>query len=112
MNMKTIVITGTSRGIGQALAQKFLAEGYFVIGTSTSGKSKLADKNLVTLQLDLSNPESIKACTEKIIVLNKPIDILINNAAIYREQKYESEINVDLIRPVMEVNLFGVIDFT
>ncbi|KKR31351.1 MAG: Short-chain dehydrogenase/reductase SDR, partial [Candidatus Falkowbacteria bacterium GW2011_GWF2_39_8] len=37
--MKNILITGTSRGIGKALAQKFLAEGFFVIGTSTKGVS-------------------------------------------------------------------------
>jgi len=31
--MKNVLITGISRGIGKALAQKFLSEGYFVIGT-------------------------------------------------------------------------------
>jgi NAD(P)-dependent dehydrogenase (short-subunit alcohol dehydrogenase family) len=35
--MKTIVITGASRGIGKATAEKFLDEGWKVIGTSIDG---------------------------------------------------------------------------
>ncbi|KKT01000.1 MAG: Oxidoreductase, short chain dehydrogenase/reductase [Candidatus Nomurabacteria bacterium GW2011_GWF2_43_8] len=110
--MKTVLITGISRGIGKALAQKFLSEGCFVIGTSTSGSSNLNDKNLITLQLDLSSSESIKVCAEKVKALNKPIDILINNAGIFLPQKYDSTFEVGPIRQVMEVNLFGTIDFT
>jgi NAD(P)-dependent dehydrogenase (short-subunit alcohol dehydrogenase family) len=110
--MKNVLITGASRGIGKALAQKFLSEGYFVIGTSTNGTSDLTNTNFVILQLDLSNPESIKTCTEKVMALNKPIDILINNAGIYLPQKYDSTFEVGPIRQVIEVNLFGTIDFT
>jgi len=69
--MKTVLITGISRGIGKALAQKFLRSGYFVIGTSTSGKCDLADLNLVVFQLDLKKKESIDACVEEIHNLDK-----------------------------------------
>jgi len=43
--MRTIVITGTSRGIGKATARKFLDEGWFVIGTSTSGERVSDNQN-------------------------------------------------------------------
>ena len=58
--MKTILITGISRGIGKALAQKFLAEGYFVIGTSRQGATEINNKNLIVLQLDLTKPPALK----------------------------------------------------
>jgi NAD(P)-dependent dehydrogenase (short-subunit alcohol dehydrogenase family) len=52
--MKPVVITGASRGIGKATAQKFLDEGWAVIGTSTSGGSTLVHANLHLFQLDLA----------------------------------------------------------
>ncbi len=48
-SMKTVVITGVSRGIGRAIAERFLENGDFVIGTSTSGESSIEHKNLTVL---------------------------------------------------------------
>ena len=115
--MKNVLITGASRGIGKALAQKFLSEGFFVIGTSTKGVSgpDIDDQNFIMLQLDLTDPESIKSCAEKIINLQKPIDILINNAGTVwpeRNENGEREINVNILRKTLEINLIGLIDFT
>jgi NAD(P)-dependent dehydrogenase (short-subunit alcohol dehydrogenase family) len=110
--MKTVVITGISRGIGQSLSEKFLAEGYFVIGTSTTGTSTLQHENLITLQLDLSKTDSIEKCVNQIKELKRPIDILINNAGTYDEQRYDNEFRAEGMRRMMEVNLFGPVDFT
>jgi NAD(P)-dependent dehydrogenase (short-subunit alcohol dehydrogenase family) len=111
--MKTILITGTSRGLGRAIAQKFLNEGYVVIGTSTSGNADVQHENLKMFQLDLSNQQSIKRCADEIRALEKGIDILINNAGIAVEEEVdEPRINVAYVRKTLEVNLLGVIDFT
>jgi NAD(P)-dependent dehydrogenase (short-subunit alcohol dehydrogenase family) len=111
--MKTILITGASRGIGKALTKKFLENGDFVIGTSTSGKVDLIDKNFVVFQLDLSNPGSIKNFADKIASFPKKIDILINNAGIAVEEEVdELKIKIDYLRRTLEVNLIGTIDFT
>lgn len=110
--MKTVLITGISRGIGRALAVRFLQNGDFVIGTSTSGNSDLDHQNLITFQLDLANPSSIKACTASIAALNKPIDILINNAGIWSGFENDAVIHADLLRKVLEVNLLGTVDLT
>ncbi len=38
MSRKIVLVTGASRGIGKAIAQRFADEGHFVIGTATSEK--------------------------------------------------------------------------
>lgn len=110
--MKTILITGIGRGIGRALAERFLENDDFVIGTSTSGSTPIEHDRLLTLQLDLSNSESIAACTQSIIDSGKTIDILINNAGIWSGDEEERTIRMDYLRKVLEVNLFGTINFT
>jgi NAD(P)-dependent dehydrogenase (short-subunit alcohol dehydrogenase family) len=112
MQKKAVFITGASRGIGRALAEKFLKENYYVIGTSTSGKPSFKDKNLVFLKLDLSSTNSIKTCLKEFLKLNKRIDILINNAGTWSGKEYGAEIHMNDLRKVLEVNLFGTIDLT
>lgn len=111
--MKTILITGISRGIGKAVAQKFLKEGYSVIGTSTTGQIDWKKENLKVFQLNLSQEKSIEACIKKIKTLNKKIDVLINNAGIIVEEEInESRINIKYLKKTLEVNLIGTIEFT
>jgi NAD(P)-dependent dehydrogenase (short-subunit alcohol dehydrogenase family) len=115
ITMKTVVITGASRGIGKALAEKFLGEGYFVIGTSTTGTADFSQsENVLMLSLDLGDPQSIQSCTDHILNLKKPIDIVINNAGIWLPQKNGERnlVELDVLRKVLEVNLIGIIDFT
>jgi len=112
--MKTVLITGASRGIGKALAEKFLAEGFFVVGTSTKGISDISNDNLITFELDLSNSESIKQCAEKILELKRPIDILINNAAVILmgANGDKRKVDTDTLRKTLEIDLIGTVDFT
>lgn len=110
--MKIVVITGVSRGIGRATAERFLKNGDFVIGTSTSGESSIEHKNLTVLQLDLANLESIETCAKSIEAMGKKIDILINNAGIWSGKDDVSAIDIDDLRKVLEVNLIGTVDLT
>ena len=109
--MKNVLITGVSRGIGKALANKFLKEGYFVIGTSTTGKIDIKDNNIIAFKLDLSSSQNIQKCLDSIKKLNKKIDILINNAGIAPD-KESNILDVRELRKTLEVNLIGIIDFT
>lgn len=110
--MKTALITGVSRGIGKALAEKFLSEGYFVIGTSTSGRITFTRKNLIVFRLSLAKSASIKACVNKIRALKRNIDVMINNAGIWSGIEDDPIIHIGQLRKVLEVNLIGTIDFT
>lgn len=58
---ETVLITGTSRGIGNALAKLLLIKGYNVIGTNTTGIDNINENNFKVFALDLSNLESIPA---------------------------------------------------
>jgi NAD(P)-dependent dehydrogenase (short-subunit alcohol dehydrogenase family) len=109
--MKTVLITGISRGIGRALTKRFLANGDFVIGTSTNGFVDFKNDNLIVFPLDLSNSESIKECVKKVGESNKKIDILINNAGTWSGED-EQGIQIDRLRKVLEVNVIGTADFT
>ncbi len=111
--MKIVLITGVSRGIGKALAERFLGNGDFVLGTSTKGTAEYAHDNLKTFSLDLAGSESIQDCVAEITKLGKSVDILINNAGIAVEEEVdEPRVNIDFLRKTLEVNLIGTIDFT
>jgi NAD(P)-dependent dehydrogenase (short-subunit alcohol dehydrogenase family) len=111
--MKTVLITGVSRGIGKALAKTFLENGDFVIGTSTSGNADWSHERLHLFQLDLSQSKSIEKCVEEITRLHKFIDILVNNAGIAVEEEIdEATINTEFLKKILEVNIIGVTDFT
>lgn len=80
---KTILITGASKGIGFALANKFLENGFKVIGTSRSGKIvEIENENFKVLQLDLSEFKNIELLKKEIEISGTQIDVLINNAGI------------------------------
>ena len=112
---KTALITGIGRGIGKALAHKFLAEGYMVIGTSQTGTVDFSHKDLMVIQLDLASPESIKRCAADIDSFlsdsNLSIDIFINNAGAMPD-KDEVHVVIDKLRQTLEINLIGTIDLT
>src|SRR3989338_6975062 len=108
--MKTVLITGIGKGIGRALAEKFLNEGYFVIGTVFSGSAEPHD-NLLIFKLDLSDPKSIADLSGAIRDSVRKIDILINNAGILADED-ETAVVLDKLRKTLEINLIGTIDIT
>jgi len=107
--VKTVFITGISRGIGKATALKFLEEEYFVIGTSIDGAVDFSDDNLKIFTLDLYSDESITKCSKAVKDFGKKIDIFMNNAGVLLDEG-ESEVVIEKLRKTLQVNLIGAID--
>lgn len=108
---QTILITGGSRGIGRATTEKFLENGYRVIATSTSGTFDYTHKNLITHVYDQANPKSIKEFVAWLKEEDYKIDVCINNAGIMLDWTIDT-VEIEILRKTMEVNLFGLVDFT
>ena len=93
--MSTVFITGANRGLGLEFVKEFTEKNYKVIATcrdlnSSSDLSNLAKSHLTIQmhQLDVSNTKNIQDLSNHL--KNEPIDILINNAGIYRSGSFSS----------------------
>lgn len=109
--MKTVLITGIGRGIGKALADTFMAEGYFVIGTTAKTKIRSTAPNLKVLELDLASSDSVKACADAVKASGMKIDVLVNNAGILIDDG-ETDLDPRKLRETLDVNLIGTAEFT
>jgi NAD(P)-dependent dehydrogenase (short-subunit alcohol dehydrogenase family) len=109
--MNTILITGTSQGIGHALTKLLLINGYKVIGTSTTGIDNINEHNYKSYLLDLSNLDSIAAFEKNLQIENIKIDILINNAGIGPDLDFELPEEISF-QKTFDVNVTGTTFFT
>ncbi len=111
--MKTVLITGASRGIGAACAETFAENGYLPIinyNTNKNSAQEISQKIHETFNIkpkiyrcDISDSEAVKKMFSEI----GDVDVLVNNAGI-SEQKLFTDITDEDWRRMMSVNLDGV----
>ncbi|MGP8302828.1 SDR family oxidoreductase [Streptomyces inhibens] len=115
MSTKTVLITGTSSGIGLATAVAAAQSGWHVIATmrdtTKAGALRAAAEEAgVTVDvraLDVTDPASVEGCLGGL----DRLDALVNNAGAGHLGTLEQE-SVEDVRAVMEVNFFGVLHVT
>jgi NAD(P)-dependent dehydrogenase (short-subunit alcohol dehydrogenase family) len=101
---KTVVITGTSRGIGYHLAQRFLNEGYGVIGISRN-PAPIGHSEFREVIADLSDMNQVRELKSQLAGI--PISGLINNAGIHGPVGPLESIDLEEWRDAFNINLFG-----
>lgn len=81
---KLLVVTGGSKGIGRAIARKFASEG-FDICTCSRTKVDLSDigTRVHHFVADMSDKVQVKAFTDFVNSLQRPVDVLVNNAGSF-----------------------------
>ena len=99
---KTLLITGTSRGLGRALVHEALRRGAKRVYAGTrNGAREHTDERVVPLKLDVTNLSQIRQAAEEVDTL----DVLINNAGI---ALFEDLSSADVIEQHLDVNCLGM----
>jgi NADP-dependent 3-hydroxy acid dehydrogenase YdfG len=110
---KVWFITGASRGFGQVWADAALKRGDKVAATARRLES-IADlkekygENVLTLELDVTNPDQAKTAVEQAHAHFGRLDIVLNNAGYSLVGTIE-EANADDVRAMYETNIFGTL---
>ena len=107
--MKTILITGTSSGVGATIAYDYIQKGWNVIGFARS-ESLFNYPNYKHYQVDISKIYTSLSDTFDQIGDTK-IDILVNNAAVFK-MKLFSETSIEEIYDMIDINLKGAMYVT
>jgi len=116
MNHPIALVTGANRGIGFETCRQLARRGAQVILTSRDvSKGQAAVKQLAAEglsmayhQLDVSDPESIDRLRDLVETTYGRLDILVNNAAIYIDERHSLlALDYDVLRLTMETNAYG-----
>lgn len=103
---KTILITGTSKGIGNFLCRYYSDTGMNVIGCSRSNLN-IKSINYTHYKLDICNEEKVKEMFHDIRIKHGSIDILINNAGI-ASMNHIMLTPVKTLEKIFETNFYGM----
>jgi NAD(P)-dependent dehydrogenase (short-subunit alcohol dehydrogenase family) len=109
---KTAIITGASGGIGTAMVRGFLNQGFNVVGTSlNSSHSLTASTSLVVVDGDISKQETAAKSVEAAIEHFGTLDVLVNNAGIFRTKPF-TEFTTEDFNALVSINLLGFLYMT
>ncbi|MEK6847366.1 MAG: glucose 1-dehydrogenase [Nanoarchaeota archaeon] len=113
---KVALVTGSSRGIGKAIALSFAKEGATVIVNYVKSDEKAKEtvkeieklgSKAIAIKCDVSNEQEVKRMMEKIVENFGKLDILVNNAGIVYDIPF-MEKTLEQVKRTFEVNFNGV----
>lgn len=109
---KTAIVTGASQGIGAGLVEAFLKEGYNVVATSRDvSQSLTASPGLVLVDGDIGKQETAAKAVEAAIKQFGAIDVLVNNAGIFRTKPF-TDFTTEDFNALVSTNLLGFLYIT
>jgi NAD(P)-dependent dehydrogenase (short-subunit alcohol dehydrogenase family) len=109
MSKKTVLITGASRGVGEATAQLFARMGWNVVASARVAEriGGWADQpNIARLAMDVTDEAAVQAAVADAAERFGGLDALVNNAGAGLAGAFEAISEADL-KAVFDVNLFG-----
>jgi 3-oxoacyl-[acyl-carrier protein] reductase len=118
--MKTVLVTGGSRGIGRAIVEEFAAEGYavaFTYATRADSARELVDclrSRSYTVEAYQADVRDFARAAEVVSEVSReisPIDVLVNNAGIRRDGAF-TLVDEAAWHEVIDTNLGGVFNYT
>ena len=112
--MKTALVTGGSRGIGKAIAQKLAETSNVAVGYSNSkdqavevvNSIQASGGNAIAVQIDVTDNESVEKCFELVEKELSLVEILVNNAGITKDNIFP-RLKQDDWDSVIDTNLTG-----
>src|SRR5271167_4322369 len=118
-NLKNVLLTGGTDGLGKAAAILLAERGYRVFAAGRNAeKRRLLDRlaaeqklPLETLEMDVTDDASVHSAVQSVLAKAPSIDVLINNAGVGYMAVVE-ELRLDDLRQQFETNLFGVLRVT
>ena len=118
---KIAVVTGCNRGIGKKILEIFSENGAMVFAcvrnineefkSYVNELNKKFNNQVIPIQCDLSNEAQIKDAANSILKSNKPIDILVNNAATIHTAIFQMT-SIKKLKEIFEIDFFSQTIFT
>jgi NAD(P)-dependent dehydrogenase (short-subunit alcohol dehydrogenase family) len=110
---KVAIVTGAARGLGQAFAQRFAAEGAKVVAGDVrpcDATVALAPDAIKGVTMDVTDPASVQGAVDAALQSFGRLDILVNNAALYGALKgaWFQDIEEDEWQRALDVNITGI----
>ena len=106
---KVVIITGASQGIGASCAQRFAREGASVVMADVNdaaGSALAAELQATYVHCDVAEKSQIDTLIEKTLALHGRVDVLVNNAGIFKASPF-LEVSEEDFDAVIRVNLKG-----
>jgi len=113
---RTAIVTGSSRGIGAAVARRLSKDGFSVVvnytGNAAEAESVVADikqdgGNALSIQADVSDPAAMRRMFDQAAAVSGGVDVLVNNAGIMQLAKI-SDADDGFFDRHIAINLKGV----
>lgn len=107
--MKTVLITGTSRGLGLSIAKKFIDSGWHVYGVGRTAPSGLT--NYTHFTANIANMSEVFSVFETLRRTKTNIDLLVNNSAAFNHGPFDTMQYIDICT-VIDTNIKGTMYVT